>query len=66
MTKPPRRRRFKFKTGMAVVAYAGTLPGVGPMDKLLITAVHKDGTVDVAVVRHEWLRVDPEPLLELS
>lgn len=68
-TKRPTRLRRpqKLKPGQAVVAEAGALEGAGPMDRLIVTKTHSDGTVDLeATTGIAWERVDPEPLLTVD
>lgn len=63
--KPPRSPRFQ--VGVRVVATHGQLDGVDPFTPLLITAVHRDGTVDLEVAdRYDsrvWMRVSVRWLL---
>jgi hypothetical protein len=63
------RRRPRLSIGESV-AYLGAhrLPGVGPMTELVVTAVHKNGTVDVKIVRqHErFTGIDPADLQSIE
>jgi hypothetical protein len=59
----------KFRKGDQTVAKLGRIADAGPMDCLLVTKVHSDGTVDLKVdprtVRGDsrrWERVDPDCL----
>lgn len=68
-TKPraSRGRPPKLKIGQHVVASAGTLEGAGPMDRLIVTRTHKDGTVDLeATTGIGWERVETDPLLTVD
>lgn len=45
---PSRARRPRFRAGDNAVCTTGKLAGVDPFTRLVVTTVHKDGTVDVA------------------
>lgn len=65
--RPKKKPPEKLHVGQHVVASAGTLEGAGPMDRLIITKVHRDGTVDLeAVTGIGWVGVDPDPLLTVD
>lgn len=63
-----RSRHSRLQVGDRVVSTKGRVEGVDPFTPLIVTAVHRDGTVNVAVAPtdpREWTRVPAWALLEV-
>lgn len=56
--------------GKGATVVASDLPHTDPHTELVVTAVHRDGTVDLSELGdsggYEWVHVDPAVLLEVN